>query len=219
MTEEKQKKHMEAQAAQKDVEFYAAAVAGWLNTRLEHDKSLLTLSAGGSGLLITLLTTVGVSSAEGLVLHLLAMFSFLVCLGAVLVIFKKNSSHIEEVLKSGMPPLDPILTKLDNISLAAFVLGIVFSLVIGVSAAINSYSIKEKEMEKANNQKSGANKSVCAADSVNGFSSLKQTGKLNKSFNGVSNLKPVVPQGTSTTTPSATQPTAPAVTQTTNNKK
>ena len=29
------------------VEFYAALANGWVNTRLEHDKSLLSLSAGG----------------------------------------------------------------------------------------------------------------------------------------------------------------------------
>ena len=36
----------------KEVEFYAANVGAWLNTSLEHDKSILTLSAGGIGLLV-----------------------------------------------------------------------------------------------------------------------------------------------------------------------
>ena len=47
---------------QKKIEFYAASVAAWYESSLEHDKSLLTLSAGGIGLLITLLTTVGLGS-------------------------------------------------------------------------------------------------------------------------------------------------------------
>lgn len=38
---------------QKRVEFYSAGLAAWYATRLEHDKSLLTLSAGGIGLLMT----------------------------------------------------------------------------------------------------------------------------------------------------------------------
>lgn len=46
---------------QKRVEYYAASVNAWFNTSLEHDKSLFTLSAGGIGLLITLLTTVELS--------------------------------------------------------------------------------------------------------------------------------------------------------------
>lgn len=48
----------------KTVEYYSAAVTAWFNTALEHDKSILTLAAGGIGLLITLLTTVGLSTAE-----------------------------------------------------------------------------------------------------------------------------------------------------------
>lgn len=51
----------------KTVEYYSAAVTAWFNTALEHDKSILTLAAGGIGLLITLLTTVGLSTAEALV--------------------------------------------------------------------------------------------------------------------------------------------------------
>jgi hypothetical protein len=39
---------------QKEVEYYAAQVNAWLNTKFEHDKSLLTLSAGGLGLLISI---------------------------------------------------------------------------------------------------------------------------------------------------------------------
>jgi len=65
---------------QKHVEFYSAGLTAWYTTRLEHDKGLLTLSAGGIGLLMTLMTTVGVSSAESLVLHVSALVTFLVCL-------------------------------------------------------------------------------------------------------------------------------------------
>jgi hypothetical protein len=195
---------------QQEVEFYAAGVTTWYNTRLEHDKSLLALSAGGIGLLITLLTTIGVSSAEGLVLHLLAMFSFLLCLGAILIIFKKNSKHIEDVLKTGTQPFDdPLLAKLDNIAIAAFAAGIIFSSVIGVSAAINSYSNKEKAMANENKDKTGF--------SVNGVSNLKPAGE-NKSFNGVNTLKPSTPQVPTSSTPGAAQGTAP-VTNQNNDKK
>lgn len=72
---------------QKEVEFYAASVNAWFNTSLEHDKSLFTLSAGGIGLLLTLLTTVGLSSAESLVLYIGAILSFLSAIIAILLIF------------------------------------------------------------------------------------------------------------------------------------
>ncbi len=83
---------------QKRVEYYAASVNAWFNTSLEHDKSLLTLSAGGIGLLLTLLTTVGLSSAEAQVLYIGAIASFVVALIATLVIFRRNRTHIEEIL-------------------------------------------------------------------------------------------------------------------------
>lgn len=207
------------QNAQKDIEFYAAAVAGWLNTRLERDKSLLALSAGGIGLLITLLTTVGVSSAEGLVLHLMAMFSFLACLVVVLIIFEKNSSHIEDALKLGAPPLDPLLTKLDNIAVAAFGLGIIFSSVIGISAAINSYSTnKEKIMANESKQKNLTTNSTYTADSVNGISNLKPSQESNKSSNERENPKPLSPQSSSNSTSGVTQPATPAAAPVANEK-
>lgn len=74
-------------AHQKEVEYYASSVNAWFNTSLEHDKSILTLAAGGIGLLITLLTTIGLSSAEALVLYVGAITSFLVALISVLVVF------------------------------------------------------------------------------------------------------------------------------------
>jgi hypothetical protein len=64
-------------------EWYAANLAAWFATRLEHDKSLLTLSAGGIGLLITLVSTVGIHSAESLILYILAFIAFVLCLAAV----------------------------------------------------------------------------------------------------------------------------------------
>lgn len=198
---------------QKEVEFYAGGVTAWYNTRIEHDKSLLTLSAGGVGLLITLITTIGVSSAEGLVLYILAMFSFVVCLGAILIIFKKNSVHIEDALKSEMPLSDPLLAKLDNIAILAFAAGIIFSSVIGVSAAINSYSNKVNAMANENKQKTGF-----ANDSVNGVSNLKSAEILNKSFNGVNNLKPSAPKDSSNSTAGTSQGTAPVDNQNTNKK-
>ena len=105
---------------QKRVEFYSAGLTAWYNTRLEHDKSLLTLSAGGIGLLMTLMTTVGVSSAESLVLYICAL--------------------------------------------------VAFSVLIGISAAIHSYSKEEKKMASPENPQNGQQ-------------------PLNESLNGVGRLQ------------------------------
>lgn len=46
--------------ANKKEELYLSAVInGWIETRMERDRTLLALSTGGVGLLVTLVTTVG----------------------------------------------------------------------------------------------------------------------------------------------------------------
>ena len=46
----------------KEVAYYTALVDAWINTKMERDKSLLSLATAGIGLLVTLLTTVGITS-------------------------------------------------------------------------------------------------------------------------------------------------------------
>jgi hypothetical protein len=171
----------------KDIEFYAAGVAGWLNTRLEHDKSLLTLSVAGIGFLITLLTAVGVFSIEALCLYLMAMISFLMCIVSILWILKENSSHIEEVLKTGVTPTNPLLSTLDNVAFVTFLLGILFSFAIGVSTAVNSYSNNKEKFVLNENKPKTELVGRIAADSVNGFANLKPA---QESFNGLNKIQP-----------------------------
>ena len=190
---------------QKRVEFYSAGLTAWYTTRLEHDKSLLTLSAGGIGLLMTLMTTVGVSSAESLVLYICALVAFLVCLAAVLVIFIKNADHLEEAIAGTASQNDPALSRLDAVGTWAFAFGVVFSVVIGVSAAINSYGKVEKKM-------SGSEQKQCnpciVQESFNGAARLQPQADLTKSFNGIAKLQPPSPQSSSSTE-SSPPPSAP----------
>ena len=192
---------------QKRVEYYAASVNAWFNTSLEHDKSLLTLSAGGIGLLLTLLTTVGLSSAEALVLYFGAILSFVVALVGILVVFRRNRTHIEDILSGKSTNNDPLLTKLDAMALWAFGIGVLFTAIIGLAAAIHSYSTKETTMANETTKKT---KTVPSRKSFNGASSLQPSTNLAKSFNGAGTLQPQQPQpAASTTAPAASSP-APA---------
>jgi uncharacterized membrane protein len=169
-------------------EWYAANLAAWFATRLEHDKSLLTLSAGGIGLLITLVSTVGIHSAESLILYILAFIAFVVCLAAVLWIFKRNSTHIEDVVTRRVRN-DPWLTVLDNVAISAFLAGVILSCIIGVAAAVRSLEAKESPVpvEKI---------VVIANDSVNGLLNMSPDA-LRRSFNGVANMAPAsIPSAT-----------------------
>ena len=184
--------------SQKRVEFYAASVDAWFNTSLEHDKSLLALSAGGIGLLLTLLTTVGLSSAEVLVLYIGAIVSFVVALVVILVVFRRNRTHIEDIISGKLASNDPFLTKLDTTALWAFGIGVLFTAIIGIVAAVHSYSTKEKTMENETTKKT---ETVPLRESFNNASKLQPSTDFTKSFNGAGNLQPSPAPALSTVLP------------------
>lgn len=151
---------------QKNIEYYAASVAAWYESSLEHDKSLLTLSAGGIGLLITLLTTVGLDTAEALVLYAGAIISFVVSIISVLGVFRENKRYIEDVLAGKNQTTDPILSKLDGTAIWSFAIGVVFTAVIGISAAIHSYTPKEITMANETKKTTETKESVNCAENA-----------------------------------------------------
>lgn len=170
----------------KNVEFYAANLNAWFNTRFEHDKSLLTLSAGAVGLLITLISAVGVKSVEILILYVVALFCFIVCLGALLWIFRRNAKHLEDVV-SEIEKNDQLLDVLDRVAVITFMLGVVFSSIIGISTAIYSYIDKVTEMT----DKKISSKLVISQDSFSGVAAMKPYSKAEISVNNVDKMRPV----------------------------
>ena len=67
----------DSQHAQKEIAFYSKVVEAWVATRMEKDKTLLSLATGGIGLLVTLLSTLGASSPTQLLLYGSAGVSFI----------------------------------------------------------------------------------------------------------------------------------------------
>ncbi len=160
---------------EKKVQYYGALVQAWLNTKLERDKSILALSTGAIGLLITLLTTVGVSSNVSIILYFLAICCFLVCIIAVLLIFNRNAEHLKQVAKNEAES-DPKLKKLDKISFRSFIFGIILSCVIGVSSGFDTlHKSREAKMSKEKSTKTLVNDGK---------------GYEKKSFDGISDLEP-----------------------------
>lgn len=199
---------------QKEVEYYASSVNAWFNTSLEHDKSVLTLAAGGIGLLLTLLTTVGLSSAESLILYIAAITSFLVALIAVLVVFRHNRTYIEQILTGKTTGNDPVLSKADTVALWAFGLGVVFTAIIGIAAAVHSFTSKDKAMA---NESSKSNQSVPLRESFNGATNLQPATDFTKSFNGAGNLAPQAPMSP-ITSPTTTSPSSSGTSNSTQNQ-
>lgn len=188
---------------QKAVEFYAASVNAWYSTSLEHDKSIFALSAGGIGLLITLITTIGVSSSLLLCLYIAAIFCLLISLCTMLVIFRRNRRHVEDVL-CGEATTDALLAKLDLVAILAFGIGGLLTAIIGIAAATNSYENGTKGMAMANEKQGKMSIRAIANDSFNGVATLQ------KSFNGVAKLQPQPVASSQSPAPVSTQSTASA---------
>jgi hypothetical protein len=198
---------------EKEVEFYSAGLTAWYNTSLEHDKSVFGLSAGGIGLLITLLTTVGVSSVSLLGVYIVAIVCFLVSLGVVLAIFWRNRVHIERTFSGTAPSSDPWLERLDLTAIFAFGAGVVFAAVVGVSAAVNSL-IDKKEKAMASETKTNSSTRSTVGDSFNKLQNLRPGVDLGRSFNGVGNLQPQPTPSTPAPAPVVSIPAAaPALPQ------
>lgn len=165
---------------QKDVQFYGAAMGAWINTALEHDKSLMTLSAGGIGLLVTLLSTVGVGNVILLVLYIAAMLAFLVCVVGVLGVFRRNQTHIKQVVDGKDDP-DPVLHALDAAARASFGIGAILTTIIGISTAALSYTSSEARM---------SNERVTREGTVDLGRSLNNIGSLRPSTGGTPTQAP-----------------------------
>ncbi len=170
---------------QKQVVFYAACVNAWSNTRMEGDKSIMTLSAGGVGLLVTLISTIGVSDIWMIIWYLLGLVSFLVSIICVLFVFRLNAEYLEGVV-DGSEKDSKVLDYLDRTVSFSFVIGIVFSLIIGLSVAINSYNNKNGGFMA----KEHAKKPVVIGDSLSQMRKLDSSTKLNESYNGMAAMKP-----------------------------
>lgn len=120
----------------KEVAYYSSLVNAWLQMKIEKDKHLLSLSTAGIGLLVTLATAVGVGSIYSASMFLLAVLSFVFCIGIVLYIFEKNAEHLEAVIKSQSSAIQK-LNLLDRVANFLFIIGIIFTLLVGVFSVID----------------------------------------------------------------------------------
>lgn len=169
-------------------------ISAWLNTKLERDKQLLTLSTSAIGLLVTLLRTVGVSKFSQILLFGAALIAFLFTVISVIWILGKNANHIEQML-NGYETESRQLAFLDRVATISFVIGMVMVVIIGMCSAKISLIEKGTNMNQDN--------------IVNTHRESVKTN--NDSWNGVNKLRPQPPKAVetnSTTTPNASNPSA-----------
>lgn len=147
--------------ADKRVAYYAACVESWFVTRMELDKSLLTLSAGGVGILVGFLSDAGLRSVESLILYILSLIGFLICIASVLYVLKANSGYLEQINQAcdddkQSPATAKLLSALDAIAIMSFSLAVLCTSIIGVSLAAHSFSESEAIMSQKNKEEQKA---------------------------------------------------------------
>ena len=172
---------------QKQIAFYSAAMDAWLTTAMEHDRSVLTLASGALGLLVTLLTTQGLSSAAELVLYVAAILCFGLTIITVLYVFRKNRRYIEDIVHKTDRGNEKRLSIADQLASLAFALGVVLAVLIGISAALDAYAKREQTMANHDTHRTSGK---VRSDSLRGMNKLQPTGTAKKSLHGFAGLNP-----------------------------
>lgn len=145
--------------------------AAWIETRMEADRTMVALSAGGIALLVTLLTTVGSEGSWSVTMYSLALLSFNAAIIFGLTIFKANAAHIAEAAndpeKADTSRLRPRLRKLDFALMISFGLGILFSILVGVTAAASAKPTPEPARSQTPTEaQSGGQEAVRSGDTA-----------------------------------------------------
>lgn len=153
-----------------ELQLYAAACNAWFATKLERDKSLLTLSSAGIGILITLASTVGTKSVEMLILYITSLAFFISCASCTLLIFNRNAEYISNTLIHKKDSKDPLLKFFDRAAAVTFGAGLALSCVIGFSTAISSFIERSQEMTQKQKFKDHA-----GIESFEGAEALRKT--------------------------------------------
>lgn len=158
--------------------YYGAMINAWLTTKLEADKSLLSLSVFAIGLLVTLATTIGIHGWVALFAAFIATVAFVACIHCILEVFKFNAAIVISNIKNDQELSEKTksqLKRLDLIAAYAFKLGV---LALVVMAAAITYTYK-KEEEKSMTQKTdapqGITERVNVRDGWGEISELKPT--------------------------------------------
>jgi hypothetical protein len=184
-TSDEKEKRLLRELEGKNIEYYSIMLSAWINTKMERDKTLVTLAAAAIGLLITILTTVGTNNIIEMILFAISICLFLTTIWSSLTIYQLNSKHIEDSLR-GSSQSNSKLEKYDKLSIGTFISGALIALMIGILSAYNN--LEKKEDQNMSTKNNVTPMSICN-DSLEGLNKLHPE-MLSKSFNGSEKLSP-----------------------------
>lgn len=113
---------------------YSASVQAWFGTKIEKDKSLLTLASAGIGLLVSF----GATSKSEKFLFALSILFFITTVFCSLAVFEINAKLIEDIIqKKNSKRTGEIARTVDRILVICFFLGIIFFALLGTARFMN----------------------------------------------------------------------------------
>ncbi len=134
------------------VEFNSQSYYSFYSTKLEKDKSILTLSVAGLGFLVTFINFTSIFKPYEFIFFLIAAVCFMVCILNVVKIFDKNAEYIVLLTTDagGIEEKEAELKKLDKWAIKSFYLGIVMAFALGACTAMSN---SNKEVGNVGKQK------------------------------------------------------------------
>jgi hypothetical protein len=135
---------VEATPTGTDPDWWQAIITqAWFDNRSEADRTLVGLSAGGIGLLVTLLTTIQPPPAAVAVLYGAGLIAFLLAVAIGTAIFKLNASFMLELRTNPdgamSSPRRKTLKSLDWALTIMFGIGVMISVAIGGATAASGH--------------------------------------------------------------------------------
>ena len=83
---------------QRKVAYYSALINAWIQSRMEVDKTLIIISSAGIGLLVTIITTLGISNTAEFLIFIGAFVSFFIVIVTCIIVLDKNPHYIKSIL-------------------------------------------------------------------------------------------------------------------------
>lgn len=129
----------------KEAETHSGFVNGWLNTKLEKDKSILTLSTAGIGVLVTFFNSIDPDNLLILFNYIFALLFFIISLMTAIYIFGENAKYLQKIIHK--KPAKSIAC-LDYLLSISFILGLFLTISLSFQLIYdnkNNSNIKDLE--------------------------------------------------------------------------
>ncbi len=196
--EERQKRELR-ELEGKNIAHYQTLLSTWIETRMEQDKMVITLSAAAIGLLVTIVTTVGIRGFWQYFFAVGSFAGFIIATCGCLHIFQVNAKHLEENLRcKSTDDTSKLLKKLDRLTIVCFYAGIICAVLMAIFVSFQ----KTGGVAMADKGQDAPKKVEKIQESLNGVKNLSPDKlEVGKSLNGIANLAPQNLQSSAQSTP------------------